>query len=129
MAVQWKRIKKIVKMVVFGLIGSISAVLMILAVVKVRKAILGRVRSKERMGFTVIPSDPHKIGIIKKDGSVETVQLPNGIKYKNVVAAGIAENNKVIVEVGHEKTDRRNPGPAINNSALDGLRNRVRPSD
>ena len=117
----------------FKIIGkvllAILAVLgVVLSVVKVRKAILGMVKSRERVSFTIVPGDFHKIKIIKKNGSTKTVPLPDGVEFKEVVAAGINENNEVVVEVTHEKVDRRNPGPGVDDNALDGLRGRVRPS-
>lgn len=118
----WKVIGKI-------LLGILTAVGTIFIVVKVRKAVLGVVKSKERVSWTRVPNDRHKIAIIKKNGSTVIRQLPDGVEFKDIVAAGTAENNKIIVEVKHDKIDKRNPSPVRDDNAFDALRSRVHPND
>jgi len=126
MAVKWTRIKKIAKMVILGVMGAISIVLMALFAVKLRQAIVGKVKKKAKW----VDGGKGHIYVQREDESWEKVKLPEGVKYKKVVAAGkgVAEN-KITVEVRHEKTDKRNPGPARDDNALDALRSRVRPDD
>ena len=126
MAVKWTRIKKIAKMVILGVMGAISIVLMALFAVKLRQAIVGKVKKKAKWA----DGGKGSIYIQKEDDSWEKVKLPEGVKYKNVVAAGkgVAEN-KITVEVKHEKINKRNPGPAISDSAFDNLSRDVHPSD
>lgn len=118
--------KKVGKILLVVLTVGIS----LFVFLKVRKAVSGRVKSKERVGWTVVPSDSRKIGVIKKDGTTEIIQLPNGIKFKDVKAVGVSEQNKVTVEVVHEKTDRkRDLGPVRSDNALNAVRSRIRSAD
>ena len=108
------------------LIISVGAAVFVL--VKIKRAILGKV-DKNKVNFIPVPGDATKINLVKPDGSTEVVQLPMGVKYDDVKAAGVTEGNKVVVEILHEKIDRRDPSLSIDNNALDALRSRVRPAD
>lgn len=107
----------------------LSVVVSLFIIVKIRKAIAGKVKSKERTNFRDVPGEPDKIRVVKDDGSTEVVKLPGKVKFKDVVAVGVAEGNKIVVEVLHETIDKRDLGPVISDNALDALRSRVRPDD
>ena len=118
-------LKKIGKILL--LILSVGTVVFLF--VKIRKAVLGSIRSNDQTHFREVPEDPHKIKLIKKDGSTEVVELPDGVKFKDVIAAGVTEGNKIVVEVLHGKVDKRNIGSGVSDNALDAIRSRVRPSN
>lgn len=114
-----------------GLLVILTVGFSLFLFLKIRKAILGKVKSKERVSYQEVPNDPHKVNVIKKDGLTEIVQLPDGIKYKDVRKVGISEGNKIIVEKLHESTDKRNLdlGPSRDDNSLDSLWGAVRPND
>ena len=96
---------------------------------KIRKAVPGKVKYGKGVNFKAVPDDSDKIKLIKKDGSTEVIQLPDKVKFKDVRAAGIVEENKVVVEVLHEKTDRKYSGNAVDNNALDVIGSGLHPDD
>lgn len=107
----------------------LSVVVSLFIVVKIRKAIAGKVKSKERTNFRDVPGEPDKIRVVKDDGSTEVVKLPEGWKFKDVKAVGVAEGNKIIVEVIHKADNKRDLGPVRDDNALDALCSRIRPDD
>lgn len=124
-----KKFISILKKIGKGLLIVLTIGFSLFVFLKIRKAILGKVKDKERTNFRKVPKDPHKIEITKKDGSTEIIQLPSGLKYKDVKKVGVSEGNKIIVEVLHEKVNRRNLSLVRDDNALDALRSRVRPTD
>ncbi len=94
---------------------------------KIRKAIQGKVKVKNRINFIEVSGEPDKIKLIKEDGSTEIVKLPDGVKFKEVAAAGITESGEIKVRVIHDKTNRRGSSGTnfvSGSSALDELRAR-----
>lgn len=110
------------------LLVVISVATTIFIVTKIKRAILGKV-DRNKVNFIPVPGDTTKINLVKPDSSTEIVQLPTGVKYDDVKAAGVAEGNKMVVEIFHEKVDRRNPSLSIDDNALDSIRSRVHSSD
>lgn len=111
------------------LLLALGAVTSSIVVWKLRKAIVGKIGRQERANFKSVSGDPKKINVIRDDGSTEVIELPDGVKYKDVVAVGVTEGNKIIVEKLHESTNRRNPGWDRDDNALDAVRSRVHPDD
>lgn len=99
------KIKKILKGLKWIGIVGVAIAGAIFATKAIRKATIGKIY--RRQTFLPVPGKPKLINIIKDDGSTETIELPNGWKYREVKAAGISKTGNVKVEIKHEKTSIR----------------------
>ncbi len=119
-----KWIKKNWKIVIKVIIFLITAVLSIFITLKVRKAILGKV--KKPLNFIVDTKDKTIIHINDGEKFIP-YKLPldiegNQLKAKDIIGAGFSKDKFITVEGTHKTVDRRNV-KKIKNSALDSLKN------
>jgi len=115
---KWSKIWSWVKLIafIFG-VGGVAFL-----VHKGRKAIKGKVKREDT--FWVIPGNDKQIRVLnKKTGKPERVNLPKGVKPRKVRAVEIVSDTKIVVEVIHEKVDRRNV-KSIDDSALSRIKSK-----
>lgn len=110
-----RAMKKFLKYLKWFAIAALMIIGAIFITKALRKATIGKIYKRKR--FLPIPGNPNMINLINDEGKGEAVELPKGVKYRNVKAAGISKAGKAVVEIKHEKTDRRiapsdsNPDP------------------
>ncbi len=118
----WKWIKKNWKVVVKIVIFLVTTIMGTLLVLKVRKAILGKV--KKPLNFLADAKDNTIIHINNGEKFIP-YKLPlnkegKQMKAKDVEGAGFSKEKIIVVEGKHEKVDRRNVKP-IDDNALSSL--------
>lgn len=72
-------------------------------------------KPKKKMNFFPDPRDKTKIFYLDNKGSYVSIDLPKGVKSKDVVAVGVdSKSRKILVEVKHEIEDLRDTRSPLN---------------
>ena len=125
-----KKFITVLKKIGKGLLIILSIVGALFLITKLRKAVVGKVKKGEKTSFREVPGSSDKIELIKNNGEVEIVSLPDKIKFNDVVAAGITEGGEIKVEVIHAKKSRKNVGNnVVDNNAFDFIGSGIHPDD
>jgi len=120
-----EKVKKFIKKNWKWIIVIIGAIVGATLLKRKITAIIGKVGKNKQVNFILDGSDDTVIHVNDGEKFIP-VKLPidkkgKQIKSKNVKAAGLSKSatgeNKVVVEIKHEVTNRRNVGPRIDDSA------------
>jgi len=121
----WASIKKWLKVIVYGLGGLVALITGLCVWKRYRSVILGRVTPDTKVHWMPVDEDPTSIFIhIPNTTEVQKITLPEGYTSTDVRAVGYeVEKQITVVEVKHEKVDRRS-GTTIADSAADVFKSR-----
>lgn len=104
--------------ILLALLAGIGAFLLIK---KVRQAIIGKPTNRINWAKSIDRTDQIFLYVDEVPENWEVIDLPTGVTSDEIKNVGTDDSqHNIIVEVDHEKTDRRN-STVIDNNALDNL--------